>query len=427
MNFFSTEEIKKRLAKKELRDPIVDKFTRYVKVETTSDSSNTSVKPSTQTQFDLARMLEAELKELGFDVSVDQYGYVIGTLPATPGFEGKLTTLLIAHMDTSDACSGKDVKPILHENYDGNPIEIGNGVVIDTSNSPRLANCIGDTIITSDGTTLLGADDKAGIANIMTAVEYVIKNGVNHGPIKVMFNTDEEIGNGMDNVPLDKIQSDVSVTIDSSYAPLVESQCFNAYQATIKFQGFSVHPGYARGKLVNAANMAAQFITMIPRDESPEATDEAYGYFYVSDMSGDTENARVVVNIRDFDADGAVKRCQRLKAIAMAVEAIFPGGKVIYEDVKQYQNMLYGMNSNSMSLTLLKKATINVVGTVKEELIRGGTDGSHLTEIGIPTPNLFAGGENMHSRSEYASLSQMIASAEVIIDLLKLASEHDKK
>ena len=427
MSFFSPEEIKKRLAKKELRDPIVDKFTRYVKVETTSDSQNTTEKPSTKTQFDLAKMLENELKELGFEVSVDQYGYVIGNFPATPGFENKLTTLLIAHMDTSEACSGKNVKPTLHENYDGKPIEVGNGVVIDTTNSPRLADCIGDTIITSDGTTLLGADDKAGVANIMTAVEYIIKNKINHGPLKVMFNTDEEIGNGMDNVPLDKIKSDISVTIDSSYAPLVESQCFNAYQATVKFQGFSVHPGYARGKLVNAANMAAQFITMIPRDESPEATDGAYGYFYVADMSGDTENAKVVVNIRDFDADNAVKRCQRLKAIAMAVEAIFPGGKVIYEEVKQYQNMLYGMSSESMALTLLKKATINVVGSVKEEMIRGGTDGSLLTEMGIPTPNLFAGGENMHSRSEYASLSQMIASTEVIIDLVKQASEHDKK
>ena len=422
---FETAEIKKRLAKKELADPIVERFTRYVKFETTSCEENAKEKPSTKTQLELCNALLQELNDMGFTTSIDQYGFVIGDLPATKGYENKESVLLIAHVDTSEQCSGKNVKPCIHENYDGGVLEIGNGVSIDTKNTPNLKNCYGDTINTSDGTTLLGSDDKAGIANIMTAVDYVIKNNIEHGPLQVMFNTDEEIGNGMENVPLQKLHSKVSLTVDSTNAPLVESQCFNAYLATIVFRGFSVHPGYARGKLVNASNMAAQFVTMLPRNESPEATDNAYGYFYVDSIKSSVEEATVSVLIRDFDRDGVQERRKRLEAIAKSVEAIFPGGSVEYKDHKQYQNMLYGMSQDSKVLGLVRKATLDTIGIIDEALIRGGTDGSMLTEMGIPTPNIFTGGENPHSRSEYAVLSQMVASTEILINLIKLVA-HDE-
>ena len=419
---FEQKEIQKRLQIKELADPILERFTRYVKFETTSYDANSSQKPSSPTQLVFGEHMKKELEALGFTTTIDEYGFVIGDLPATKGYENKQGVLLIAHLDTSEQCSGKDVKPIVHTNYDGGVLEVGNGVVLDPKKNPLLNNCIGDTIITTDGTTLLGADDKAGIANIMTAVDYVLKNNIEHGPIQVMFNTDEEVGNGMLHVPIDRLKDKVAVTVDSTAAPLVESQCFNAYVATVNFKGFSVHPGYARGKLVNASIMAAQFVNMIPRSESPEATDNDYGYYFVDLIKGDTENAQVVVLLRDFDKDGIQKRRQRLEAIAKAVEAIFPGGTVEYTDKKQYQNMLYGMSEDSKVLKYVKKAAIDTIGIIDEALIRGGTDGSMLTEMGLPTPNIFTGGENPHSRSEYAVLSQMVASSQVLINLIKLVA-----
>ena len=422
---FTTEEIKKRLQIKEIADPIVERFTRYVKFETTSYEKKSSNKPSSPEQLVFGAHMKKELEELGFTTTMDEYGFVIGDYPATKGYENKQGVLLIAHLDTSEHCSGKDVKPILHENYDGGVLEVGNGVFLDPKKNAHLKDCIGDTIITSDGTTLLGADDKAGIANIMTAVDYIIKNNIPHGPIQVMFNTDEEVGNGMEHVPLERLKDKIAVTVDSTNAPLVESQCFNAYMATINFKGFSVHPGYARGKMVNAVSMAAQFVTMIPRTESPEATDKDYGYFFAENIKGDTENTQVVVIIRDFDKEGIQKRRQRLEAIAKAVEAIFPGGKVEYTDRKQYQNMLYGMSEGSKVLSYIRKATLDTIGVIDEALIRGGTDGAMLTEMGLPTPNIFTGGENPHSRSEYAALSQMVASVQVLINLVKLVAQQE--
>lgn len=420
---FKEEAIKRRLAKKELADPILDKFCRYVKVETTSDPAIEDSKPSTKTQWDLAHMMVKELKELGIeDVTIDEYGFVIANIPATKGFENAPCVMFNSHLDTSSQCSGKNVNPQIHYDYDGKDIVVNDEFTIKVENNPLLLNCIHDTIITTDGKTLLGADDKAGIANIMTAIEYMFKTNMDHGPLQIMFNCDEETGNGMFKVPLEKIKAKQAYTVDSTEMPLIEYQCFNAFYAKVTFTGFSIHPGYARGKLVNAANMAAQFVTMLPRNESPEATDNRYGFYHVTEMEGHTETASVGVIIRDFDIKVAEERCERLKQIAAAVEAIFPVGKVHVDIKKQYTNMFYGMGEDAKPVKLLVKACQNTFGEPLESLIRGGTDGSHLTEEGIPTPNLFTGGFNCHSRSEMAVLSQMVASCEVILELIHLWS-----
>lgn len=418
---FKEEAIKNRLARTELSEPILDKFCRYVKVETTSDPTVEDHKPSTKTQWDLAHMLVKELKDFGIeDVTVDEQAYVIANIPATKGFEDRATILLCSHMDTSPQCSGKNVNPQVFRDYDGKDIVVNENFTIKIEDNPLLKNAVHDTIITTDGNTLLGADDKAGIANIMTALEYMFKTKMDHGPLQIMFNADEETGNGMFQVPMDKIKAKQAYTVDSTEMPLIEYQCFNAFMAKVTFTGSSIHPGYARGKLVNAANMAAQFVTMLPRNESPEATDERFGFFHVTDMEGQTETAHVNVIIRDFDMNIAKSRCERLKQIAAAVEAIFPGGKVNVDIKFQYANMFDGMGPDAKPVTILEKACRNAFGEPKESLIRGGTDGSHLTHLGVPTPNLFTGGINCHSRSEMAVLSWMVASTEVVIELIKL-------
>lgn len=425
ISMFTKEAIDKRLSRKELKEPILNRFLRYVKVWTTSDDEFAGKKkPSTDRQMDLINILSDELKSLKIkDIEVDQHGFLIANVPASPGFESAPCVMFCCHVDTSSACSGKDVNPIVRENYDGSPIPLADGLTLDPAKMPILKNAIHDTIIHTDGKTLLGADDKAGIANLMTALEYVLKNNKNHGPIQIMFNTDEEIGCGMDHVPLNKIKAKQAYTIDSTEMPLVEYECFNAHVMTVEFTGFSVHPGYCRGQMVNAAVMAATFISMLPRNESPEATDMYYGYFYVNDMQGDCEKAKVVVNIRDFDLDKQNERIKRLTNIAMAVESIFPGGKVKTTCREQYKNMVLTMGKDAKVVQLLHKATKNTIGSDKVEPIRGGTDGSHLTADGIPTPNLFTGGFNCHSRSETAVLSWMIASTEVIIELIDLWSK----
>lgn len=421
---FSEAAIKQRLARKELADPILEKFFRYVKVETTSDPSVSDHKPSTLCQLDLANMLVQELKDFGIeDVTIDNLGYVIANIPATKGFENSPTLMFSAHVDTSPQCSGKNVNPQIFHDYDGKDIVVNENFTIKAKDTPTLQNCIHDTIITTDGNTLLGADDKAGVANIMTALEYMFKTKMDHGPLQVMFSCDEEIGMGMFKVPYEKIKAKQAYTIDSMEMPQIEYECFNAYSAKVIFTGVSIHPGYARGILVNAASMAAQFVAMLPRNESPEATDGRYGFYMVKKIEGEIETATVNLIIRDHDDKIAQERCERLKQIAKAVEAIFPGGKVDVAIKKWYSNMVDYIGENSKVVTLLKDACKTTFGEAKVEIIRGGTDGGRLSEFGsIPTPNIFTGGMNCHARTEMAALSQMVASCEVVIELIRLWS-----
>lgn len=399
---------------------MVERFIRYVKVDTQSDRHIEDI-PSTKGQWDLAWMLESELKALGLsDVSLDNHCYLIARVPASPGMENKPSIGLMAHMDTASDVTGANVKPALVKDYQGNAIELSAGYVLDPKNYADLAEHIGDTIITTDGTTLLGADDKAGVAEIMTAVEYLVKHPeIKHGPIEIFFTPDEETGKGMDKFPLAKAKSIACYTFDGGKAAEIESECFTAYSVHAEFSGQVIHIGAARGKLANAVAMAAGFVSLLPRSESPEATDEWFGYYCPIEINGSLEHAELDVYLRDFTNAGMERRIEAIKAFAKTVEAQYPLGKVSLTIKKQYLNMKEELDKHPDVLSNLVKA-IEMTG-VEHGMrpIRGGTDGSRLTEMGIPTPNVFTGGYNYHSRYEWASVSEMSMAVQTIVNLVQ--------
>lgn len=399
---------------------MVERFIRYVKVDTQSDRHIEDI-PSTKGQRDLAWMLESELKALGLsDVSLDNHCYLIARVPASPGMENKPSIGLMAHMDTASDVTGANVKPALVKDYQGNAIELSASYVLDPKNYPDLAEHIGDTIITTDGTTLLGADDKAGVAEIMTAVEYLVKHPeIKHGPIEIFFTPDEETGKGMDKFPLAKAKSIACYTFDGGKAAEIESECFTAYSVHAEFSGQVIHIGAARGKLANAVAMAASFVSLLPRSESPEATDEWFGYYCPIEINGSLEHAELDVYLRDFTNAGMERRIEAIKAFAKTVEAQYPLGKVSLIIKKQYLNMKEELDKHPEVLSNLVKA-IEMTG-VEHGMrpIRGGTDGSRLTEMGIPTPNVFTGGYNYHSRYEWASVSEMSMAVQTIVNLVQ--------
>jgi tripeptide aminopeptidase len=312
----------------------------------------------------------------------------------------------------------------LAENYDGEKIELVNGLVLDAAKEGDLAAWKGGAVIHASGNTLLGADDKAGIAEIMAAVEYHTAHPeIPHGPVEVIFSPDEETGKGLPEFPLEKIKSTVCYTLDGGPIGEIEAECFNAWKADVECVGKVMHLGTARGILANAALMAASFAVMLPRSESPEATDGYYGYYCPLELSGNLENARVEIFLRDFEGDGIKRRLAALEAMAKAVEAQFPGGQVIVKNNPQYYNMKGEIDKKPQALKRLKAALDNVGIDWQLKPIRGGTDGSRLTEMGIPTPNIFTGGRNFHSRLEWVAVSEMCAACKVVIELIRLWGE----
>ncbi|MCL1958715.1 MAG: peptidase T, partial [Spirochaetes bacterium] len=327
----------------------------------------------------------------------------------------------LAHLDTACDVSGKDVKPQYVQNYSGGRIELAGGLCLDPAKEPDLAAQAGKAIIHCDGTTLLGADNKAGIAEIMAAVEYLAANPqIEHGQVEIIFTPDEETGKGLPFFPLDEIKSASCYTVDGGPMGEIESECFNAWKADIEFNGKVIHVGAARGILANAALMASTFAVLLPRSESPEATDGYYGYYCPMEISGSLETAALEVYLRDFDSDGMKRRIAALDAFAKAVEAQFPGGKVIVKTQPQYYNMKSGIDKKPDVMGRLKKAMDNLGISWQLKPVRGGTDGSRLTELGIPTPNIFTGGRNFHSRLEWVSVSEMCAACKVIIELIRI-------
>ena len=415
-NFFMIE--------KELTSSLLERFLRYVKVWTTSDSNSADNEnqPSTQTQFDLAHILESELKSLGLeDVQITEHCYVYGRLPVSKGCEKIEPFCLLAHIDTVEEVSGKDVKPQIHKNYGGEDIILKSGDILSAQKDLALAESARnhETIITSDGTTLLGADDKAGVAEIMTALEYFSKNQqAQHGEIEVCFSPDEETGHGMDNVPLNLIKSKYAYTVDGGHIGELETECFNAFKSEVVFTGVSVHTGTARGILVNAITMASNFVTNLPRHESPETTCGYEGFYAPMSIEGSIERAKVVIFLRDFDAENMNKRKALVETLAKATASSF-GGKAEVCHTQQYLNMKNGFKNRPDVIEKLvaayKKAGIEPVFTP----IRGGTDGSRLTEMGLPCPNIFTGGHNYHSRTEWASLEQMEKAMTVLVNLIE--------
>jgi len=417
------------------QDRLLDRFVRYTAVGTQSDrdKADSGFFPSSDNQKEFARSLAEELRAIGLsDVTLDENFYVLARVPPSTGLENKPSFGLCAHMDTASDAPGDGVKPILHRLWKGEAIVLKDGFTIDPATDEDLASCAkrasesgkADTIITSDGTTLLGADDKAGIAGIVTLAEYLTKNpSVRHGPIEILFSPDEETGHGMDRVPLEKLNSKAFYTVDGGNEGELETECFNAWKADITFTGVAAHLGAARGKMVNAVSMAASFIAALPAQESPEATDGYYGYFCPLDVSGSVERAKLTVFLRDFDQATMTRRLSRLNDIADGVRAQFPGGCVAIEKTQQYLNMKEKLDAAPEVLALLRKAAERAGVASYMKPIRGGTDGSRLTELGIPTPNIFTGGHNYHSRTEWASLSQMTRMVATLIELSQLWGE----
>jgi tripeptide aminopeptidase len=405
-------------------DLVIPRFLKYVRVWTTSDR-RVEETPSTPGQWDLAKILAGELRDLGLpEVELTDHCYVIARLPPSAGKEGVPAVGFLAHMDTAGDVSGRDVQARWVKNYDGKKILLKGGLSLDPAKEPDLAAQRGRDIIHTDGTTLLGADDKAGIAEIMGALEWLLTHPeIEHGPVEVIFSPDEETGKGLPEFPLDRIKSTACYTLDGGALGELEIECFNAYEAHIRFQGKAMHPGYARGIMANAALMAAAFATMLPRTESPEATDGYYGYYNPMEIHGDQETASLEVYIRDFDRAGAERRIAALEQFARAVEAQFPGGRVITETRAQYFNMKEKIDARPEVLEILKEAASNVGVEFHLKPIRGGTDGSRLTELGIPTPNIFTGGRNWHSRMEWAAVSDMTAACKLVIELIRLWGE----
>jgi tripeptide aminopeptidase len=406
---------------------VVPRFLGYVGIETTSDHHSDAT-PSTPGQWDLARALAGELAGLGIkDVVLTEHCYVIARLPASPGREDAPTVGFLAHMDTSSDASGRNVRPLLVKNYDGRRIELSGGLALDPGTDGDLAAQKGKDIIHTDGTTLLGADDKAGIAEIMGAVEYLLGHPeIGRGPVEIIFTPDEETGKGLPQFPLETIKAEACYTLDGGPLGELEIECFNAYGAEVKFKGKVIHPGTARGIMVNAALMASTFAAMLPRSESPEATDGYYGYYCRTMIQGNHEEAMAVFILRDFNGEGLERRAAALETFARAVEAQFPGGKVTVTIKPQYVNMREKIEARPEVLERLKKAAENVGLRFQLKPIRGGTDGSRLTELGIPTPNIFTGGRNFHSRIEWAAVSDMTAACRLVIELIRLWGEPDE-
>ena len=405
-----------------LQEEALNRFLRYVQIWTTSDEHSQS-NPSSQNQFDLGKILASELMELNLENVVhDEYGYVYGNLPASTGLHEVTPIGLIAHIDTSHSVSGKNVKPVIHKNYDGSAIEFASNpdIKLTTEDSPKLMEYVGLDIITSEGDTLLGADDKAGIAEIMaTCAAWNKFTELKHGPIIICFTPDEEVGKGTAKINKERLP-DFCYTLDGSEMGELEFECFDAWKAKIKFTGLSVHPGYAKNLLINAIHIASRYLSEIPEYESPEHTEEREGFYYLEELSGNVEEANAILRIRDHEEKNNQKRMEYLKKLGELYEFQYPGLRVNLEFLHEYRNMLQYIETKQGVVDLAKKA-IEMAGLeIKTHAIRGGTDGSKLSEMGKPTPNIFSGGLLFHSRKEYIPTLALQKASEVLIYLAEL-------
>ncbi|MBT8398074.1 MAG: peptidase T, partial [Gemmatimonadetes bacterium] len=372
---------------------LVERFLEYVRIHTTSDEHSDSC-PSTERQFVLAELLVEQLRAMGLsDTAVDENCYVTATLSGN--VEDKETVGLVAHLDTSPAAPGVDVNPILHEDYDGSSIELADGVVISVGDNPELQDCIGDTIITADGTTLLGADDKAGIAIIMSSLEFYQKNpGLPRPTIRVAFTPDEEIGRGTAKFPIETFGADVAFTIDGSFDGEVNVETFHADSAYVTITGVSTHPGTAKGKLVNALRHMAVFLSRLPAEVSPERTDGREGFIHPYELTGDASSCKCHLILRDFDRDALSALGEQLGGIAESVRKDEPRLQVEVEIKPSYPNMFEHLKDRPEITERLQEAVRRAGMEPNLAPVRGGTDGSMLTQMGLPCPNIFAGGVN---------------------------------
>ena len=398
-----------------------ERFLRYVKVYTTSDPESTT-HPTTARQLDLGRMLAEELKALGLiDARLDEHGYVYATLPATPGYEAAPGLGFIAHMDTAPGTSGENVQPQLHENYDGGDVTLpATGDVMRVRDFPFLAGMKGQTLITADGTTLLGADDKAGVAEIMTMVERLIAEDRPHGKICIAFTPDEEVGQGADLFDVEGFGAAYAYTVDGDDVGEINYENFNAAEALITVHGFSVHPGSAKNAMRSALNIGIEFHNALPACERPEYTENREGFFHLCDMQGDVTTAKLAYIVRDHDAARFAARKAQMQHIAAILNEKYGEGTVELAIHDSYFNMLEKIRPHFHLIENARKAVEAAGLTPVEPPVRGGTDGATLSYKGLPCPNLGTGGFNFHGPFECITIEKMDKAVEILLNLADL-------
>ena len=398
-----------------------ERLLKYVAVHTTSDEESTTV-PTAAREFDLANLLVGELKAIGVeDAAVDDMCYVYGTLPATPGYEHAARLGLIAHMDTAPDFSGENVRPRIIEHYDGGDVELGtSGRTLSVAQFPHLPALAGRTLIVTDGTTLLGADDKAGVAEIVTMLEEIIKEGMPHGKISVGFTPDEEVGSGADHFDVARFGADFGFTCDGGAEGELEYENFNAAGATFTIRGFNIHPGEAKGKMINALQLACEINGMLPKGQTPRDTEGYQGFWHLVDLSGTTEQASLSYIIRDHDFASFEMRKEMLEKIAAVMNDTYGEGTVELLIRDQYRNMKEQIEPCMHLIENAKRAMLEAGVTPRVQPIRGGTDGARLSYMGLPCPNLGTGGYAFHGPYEHITVEGMDACVRVLKNLVAL-------
>lgn len=416
-----------------LSEGVLAKFLRYVRIDTQSDPAGPAV-PTTAGQWDLSRLLAAEAEAMGLEaVRCDDHGIVTATLPANPP-EGERasparrspggTVGLLAHVDTSPAVSGRGVRPVVHRRYAGGPIALPGGPVLDPGEHPRLAEVLGSDIVTSDGTTLLGADDKAGVAEIMAAIAYLLAHPeVAHGPVRLGFTTDEETGRGIEHLDVAAFGADAAYTLDGGALGDIAWENFHAENLLLVVQGRSAHPGSARGQMVNALHLAATLVSAVPAALRPETTEGREGFIHIDELRGNVEEASLVVLLRDFDAQGLEAKRRWLEGQCAALRAAHPACRISWTQTGGYRNMRAAVERHPVVTRRALEAMRRAGVEPRPAPIRGGTDGARLSERGLPTPNLFAGGMNFHARTEWIPVVWMERAVAVLIELVRLWAE----
>lgn len=403
---------------------VEERLLKYVSYWTTSDEECRQI-PSSERQFELGKVLEQELRDLGLEkVTLTDHCYVYGLLPATKGYADKPAVGFISHMDTAPDFSGKDVKPQIIPDYDGNDVLLkGSGTYLKVSDFPTLKTLKGRTLITTDGTTLLGADDKAGVSEIMTAVEQIITEKIPHGDIWIGFTPDEEVGSGADLFDLDYFKAKFAYTVDGDYEGEVAYENFNAASASFEIKGVNVHPGEAKDIMINAALVGCEIASLLPENETPAHTEGREGFYHLTDFSGDIAHAKVNYIVRDHDKATFEKRLDTLRGIEQKMNEKYHADTVKLNIQHSYSNMLEVIEKNEYVVAIAKKAIKNVGLEPVSRPVRGGTDGARLSFMGLPCPNLGTGGYGFHGPFEHISIEGMDTAVSVIKEIVKITAE----
>ena len=413
------------------KSELTERFMRYVHIDTQSDPES-HAHPTTEKQKDLSRLLQQELLSMGLsDASTDEFGYVYATIPSNSDKKEIPVIAFCSHVDTAPDCSGTNVKPVLHQNYDGSDIHYPDDteLVLSSDAFPYLKTHIGDNIITASGKTLLGSDDKSGVAIIMQAAQTLLHHPeIKHGDIKIIFTPDEEVGQGTAKIDLEKLGAKYGYTLDGGEAGCLEDETFSADAATIVIHGVIVHPGYAKGLLVNAIKIAGEILDALPKTEwSPETTELREGFVHPMSVNGIAEKTSIQFIVRDFTREGLAAHHERLKSISEQIVAKHAGASMEYVITEQYRNMKEVLVDCPQVADYAEEAILRSGLTVTKSSIRGGTDGSRLSHMGLPCPNIFTGMQNIHSKLEWVGVKDMVKATETVVHLCQIWEEKTEK